>query len=111
MSTAEQPTSAPTNPVAKARKSVTITLLEPLQRQGQTITTVQLLKPRVGELRGIALNELLTSKPEALVNLLPRITQPMITEKEIWAMDGDGLVQMAVEVVSFLSGTDSTLQE
>ncbi|MFG5777714.1 phage tail assembly protein [Comamonas sp. J-3] len=111
----EQPntaaTVATTNPVAKVRKSTNITLLEPIERGAQTITQVQVLKPRVGDLRGFQLSDLLGSKTEALVKLLPRITQPTINEAEFWAMDADGLVQFAVEVIGFLSGTDSAAQE
>lgn len=55
MQTAEQTKATTTT----ARKSVTVTLMNPIFRAGQTITEVQILKPSVGDLRGLMLVEVM----------------------------------------------------
>lgn len=100
MQTAEQtkPTATPT------RKSATVTLVQPVVRAGQTIAAVQILKPSVGDLRGLLLVEVMNMKVDALAKLLPRVTLPTLLEAEIYQMDTVDLVTMATEAAIFLTG-------
>ena len=73
-----------------------------IQRGEQRITTVQVRKPRAGELRGLSLAELLNMNVDAISAVLPRVTQPMLHKHEMQAIDPADLVNMGTVVVGFL---------
>lgn len=100
MQTAEQTKQT----AATTRKSATVTLVQPVVRPGQTIATVQILKPSVGDLRGLMLVEVMNMKVDALAKLLPRVTVPTLMEAEIYQMDTVDMVSMATEAAIFLTG-------
>ncbi len=80
----------------------TITLDDPIPRGKQTVTELQIRKPRSGALRGVALTDVLQMQVDALTKLLPRITEPALTEPEVRAMDPADLVQCGGVVAGFL---------
>jgi hypothetical protein len=80
----------------------TITLDTPIQRGEQTITSIALRKPASGELRGIALTELLQLDVAALQKVLPRISSPTLTEQDVGRLDPADLVQLGTKVAGFL---------
>jgi hypothetical protein len=80
----------------------TVTLDTPIQRGEQTIETVQIRKPRAGELRGLALVDLGQLKVDALGVLLPRITLPPLSPAEVANMDPADLLACGAEIGSFL---------
>ena len=79
-----------------------ITLDQAIQRGEQTITDVQLRKPKAGEMRGLNMADVLQMDVNALTKLLPRITIPILTEAEIGNMDPADLLQLGSEVAGFL---------
>ena len=79
-----------------------ITLETPLKRGDQAITSIWLRKPAAGELRGIALADLLRLDVAALITVLPRITSPALTSDEINRLDLPDLMQLGSEVAGFL---------
>ena len=93
-----QATPAPTN----ARTSVVVTLQTPIERKGETIKSIELMKPRTSDLRGLLLSEVLQMKADAVAALLPRITSPTIFKHEVDELDPADLVTCAMEVASFL---------
>lgn len=80
----------------------TVPLDSPIQRGEQTITEILVRKPMAGELRGVALQDLLHMDVLALRRVLPRITIPTLTENEISRMDPADLTQLGVAVTGFL---------
>lgn len=80
----------------------TITLDEPLKRGEQTITSVSVRKPASGELRGVALSDLLSLEVNAVIKILPRVTSPSLTEQEVARLDPADLVQLGSKVAGFL---------
>lgn len=80
-----------------------ITLDEPIKRDGGDITSIDLRRPTSGELRGLSLAELLNTQVDPLIKLLPRITQPTLTEAELKKMAPADLVQLGGAVVNFLA--------
>lgn len=82
--------------------SEAITLDEPVKRGEQEIATVQVRKPKSGELRGTNLTDLLQMDVVALNRVLPRITVPNLTEHEVAALDPADLMQLGTEVSNFL---------
>ena len=79
-----------------------IPLDTPIQRNGQTITHVQVRKPNAGALRGLSLVEVLQMNVTALQALLPRVTEPPLLKAEVATMDPADLVALGTEVVGFL---------
>lgn len=82
--------------------SATITLNTPIKRKDQEITALTLRKPMSGELRGCSLMDLTQMEVGALVKVLPRITDPSITDQEAARLDPADLLVLGVETVSFL---------
>lgn len=92
---------APVEP-AKNPNEETVELDAPIVRGTQTITSVTIRKPMAGELRGVALVDLMQLDVLALRKVLPRITTPSLTDIEIGRMDPADLVQCGVAVSGFL---------
>lgn len=95
--TAVQPSPTP------GRPNVVVQLQTPIVRKGETITTLHIMRPRVGDLRGVLLAELANMKTEAVMLVLPRITVPTLIKAEIEDLDPADFTACAVEVSSFLA--------
>ena len=80
----------------------TITLDGPIQRGEQSIESIQLRKPKSGELRGLSLVDLGQLKVDALTKIIPRISLPTLTEAEVANMDPSDLLACGAEIGSFL---------
>ncbi|MCL6620435.1 MAG: phage tail assembly protein [Thermomonas hydrothermalis] len=78
-----------------------VTLETPIQRGDQAIAAVSLRKPTAGELRGIALADLLRLDVAALMALLPRITTPALTTHDVAQLDLADLTAIGTEVLGF----------
>lgn len=80
----------------------TVALDTPVPRGEATIGSIQLRKPRSGELRGLSLVDLGQLKVDALTKILPRITVPPLTEAEVGNMEPADLLACGAEIGSFL---------
>lgn len=74
----------------------------PLQRGKQTVTAITVRKPLAGALRGVTLMDVMQMDVQALTKVLPRITDPALTEAELRNMDPADLVQLGTVVSGFL---------
>lgn len=83
--------------------NTTVTLDEPIKREGGDITSVEVRRPNSGELRGLSLSDLLNTDVDSLIKLLPRITQPTLIEAELKKLNPADLVQLGGAVVNFLA--------
>ncbi len=83
--------------------TATVTLDTPLKRGDTAITQIELRKPRAGELRGVALYDLVRMDVAAVQTVLPRITTPTLTRPEVDSLDPADMFQLAAEVSAFLS--------
>ena len=99
-STEETAGNAPAPPT-EAAKPNTVTLEAPIKRGDQVITSLSLRKPAAGELRGVALADLLRLDVAALITLLPRITSPTLTAHEAGQLDLVDLTALGTEVLGF----------
>lgn len=81
----------------------TVTLETPITRGEQTIEQITLRKPKTGELRGIALADLLRLDVTALQTLLPRISVPTLTTADIANLDPADCLALGAEVVGFFA--------
>ncbi|SDJ88301.1 phage tail assembly protein [Billgrantia gudaonensis] len=93
-----------TTPAAPGIPTENVTLDTPLHRGKQTVTEVSVRKPLSGALRGVALVDLLNMDTQSLHKVLPRITEPALTEAELRQMDPADLVQLGSKVSRFLLG-------
>ncbi|RPE74633.1 phage tail assembly protein [Vulcaniibacterium tengchongense] len=95
-----------TDPAIEAAKpqqpvTATVTLETPLVRGDQKIERITLRKPTAGELRGVAIADLIRSDVAALHVVLPRITSPTLTSHDVGQLDLPDLAALASEVVGF----------
>lgn len=80
-----------------------LTLEQPIKRgEGKPITEITLRKPAAGELRGLKLADLINGDVNATIRLVPRISQPTLTEQEVAALDVADLLGCADAIASFL---------
>ncbi len=103
--TAEQNTQATPAPTT-ARTTVAVTLQTPIERKGEAIKTIHLMKPRTGDLRGLLLSDVVQMRADAVATLLPRISTPTILKHEVDELDPADLVMCAMEVANFLVPKD-----
>lgn len=82
--------------------SKSITLDTPIKRGDNEVTAIALRKPAAGELRGVTLTDLLQMDVAALTKVVPRISDPALTEVEVARMDPADLVQIGGAVSGFL---------
>lgn len=90
-------TPIPASPAAPA----VINLESPVIRGEQRIESIQLRKPTAGELRGIALADLMKLDVVALQTVIPRISIPTLTSHDVAQMDLPDLLAVGTEVISF----------
>lgn len=82
--------------------TVVVELDEPINRGGQKISKITLRRPKAGALRGLSLMNVANMEVSTLIKLLPRISDPVLTEYDINNMDPSDLTALGVEVASFL---------
>lgn len=79
----------------------TLKLSTPIKRGDKELTEIVLHKPNVAAMRGIALRLLLDMNVDAVVAVLPRISDPQLSEGEINNLDAPDLLQAAILVAGF----------
>jgi len=84
------------------KTEASITLDNPLQRGATTITEITVRKPNSGALRGTRLQALMDMDVDSMMVVLPRVTNPTLTKTEIMLMEPADLLQLSVELVTFL---------
>lgn len=84
-------------------KENVITLETPIIRGDLVISSIELIKPNSGALRGTRLADLAGSDVDALITVLPRITIPALTKADCAALDPVDLIVIAGKVIGFLS--------
>lgn len=86
---------------ATSTNTATVTLDTPIKRGEQVIEHVTVTKPNAGALRGLSLYNVMQMDVTTLTTLLPRITNPTLTDADIKAMDVADLTSLAGEVTNF----------
>lgn len=78
---------------ASKRKFVPIELEEPIARGDTAIATITLRKPAAGELRGLSLQDLMTCEISSILKVIPRISDPILTDVEANQLGTEDLAQ------------------
>ena len=84
------------------KKNTTITLDTSLKHGDKNIDTVTLRKPNTGELRGTKLSDVLMMDVSAMIKIIPRVSEPALTEADLASMDPADFTELALGVVGFL---------
>lgn len=88
-------------PANDGKKFKTITLDEPIKRGESEIATITLRKPQAGELRGLTLEDLLKTDVDTILKLIPRISDPILIDQEVAAMDPADLTECGGAIRGF----------
>lgn len=88
-------------PAVDTTRFQTITLAEPLQRGEQVIDKITLRKPKAGELRGLNLQQLISVDVATILQLLPRISEPVLVESECNGLDPSDLTEIGGAIRGF----------
>ena len=78
-----------------------ITLDEPIKRGDSEISAITLRKPQAGELRGLTLEDLLKTDVDTILKLIPRISDPILIDDEVNAMDPADLTECGGAIRGF----------
>ncbi len=87
-------------------QTVKIRLTTPIQRTGGAITELTLRKPKASALRGLKIEDLYQTDVNALLVLLPRITEPALIAAEIEDMESEDLIELAGAVKGFFMSAE-----
>ncbi|MGF6211963.1 phage tail assembly protein [Comamonas sp. 4034] len=87
--------------IINGRPARAITLQQPITRGAQVITKVHVRKPKSGELRGIDLGAMLNANADAIMQVLPRVTEPLLVKHEVENLDPADLLMLGMALVSF----------
>ncbi|WP_318389663.1 phage tail assembly protein [Enterobacter sp.] len=87
---------------------VTVTLDAPVVRGTMSITEIVVRKPNSGALRGARLQALMDMDVDSMMLVLPRVTTPALTRAEVAMLEPGDLLQLSLELVSFLLPKSAT---
>ncbi|PNU06464.1 phage tail assembly protein [Novosphingobium guangzhouense] len=79
----------------------TVTLAYPIVRGETRIETLNIRKPKAGELRNLSLQDVLSTDITALLTLIPRVTDPPLHEDEVDNLETEDLSEIGGIVRGF----------
>lgn len=91
---------------ASEGQTIKVRLAHPIRRKGGDITELTLRKPKAGALRGLKIEDLYQTDVNALLVLLPRITEPALIAAEIEDMESEDLIELAGAVKGFFMSAE-----
>lgn len=86
---------------AKAPTWVDVEFETGFARGDEQITKIRLRKPKAGELRGLSLQAVMTADVGAVIELLPRISDPIMTKQDAEALEADDFTEAADAITGF----------
>ena len=87
---------------ATANRFSSVTLVYPIIRGETKIESLTVRKPKAGELRGgITLQDILTTDASAMLKLIPRLTDPPLTQPEADALETEDFSELAGTIRGF----------
>lgn len=79
----------------------TVTLAEPIVRGETRIERVTLRKPKASELRGLSLRDIFTSEIITIIEIIPRISDPILLKDEVEELGANDLMEFGGAIRSF----------
>ena len=93
--------------MSKKNLTTIVPLSEPIKVDGKEIKSVTLRKPKGGDLRGLALSDILRMDTNAMHKLFPRISEPHLSPEQVSSdIDVADFTSMAVATVAFFVPSD-----
>lgn len=86
-----------------AEKPHDVTLSAAVKIDGKDVTGIDLRKPQTGELRGLKMTDVLQMDTDAMIKLLPRITQPALTSAQVASLDPADFIALCGKAVLFFA--------
>lgn len=94
-------------------KTRTLELSEPVihgkAENTETISQIVIRKPDGSALRGLSVNAIAAGDVDQLAILIPRITTPMITTDDVYAMPYDDIASISGVLIDFLQKSKAKL--
>jgi hypothetical protein len=90
-----------TNDAKGPRISDPVMLEEPIVRGDTEIKSVQVRKPKSGELRGLSMHDLVKLDVDTVRTLLPRVTIPALITAEVDDLEPGDLLALSGEIANF----------
>jgi hypothetical protein len=87
--------------MTNATKLNSVTLSAPLKIDGTEEKVISLRTPKAGELRGLKLTDLMQMDVQALMVVLPRITQPPLSGDQVASMSVVDLTRFGTKIIGF----------
>jgi len=88
--------------MAKPSKVKTIKIDEAIKRGEKSHESINLRQPAAGELRGVRLTDLSNADVDSMIKVIPRISDPALTEDELSKMNPGDFTALAVGTATFL---------
>ncbi|MGE4323543.1 MAG: phage tail assembly protein [Sphingobium sp.] len=79
----------------------TVTLSEPILRGDTRIERITLRKPKGGELRGLSLQDIITTDIGAIMEIIPRISDPILIRDEVEQLEAADLAEIGGVIRGF----------
>lgn len=83
----------------------TVKLSLPISRGETSIDSLNIRRPRSGELRGLSLQDIMTTDIVAMLTLIPRVSEPSLTPDEVNNLDPADLSEIAGAIRGFFMTT------
>jgi hypothetical protein len=87
-----------------------MTLTTPIKRGDTEIKTVTLRKPDVGSLRGTKMTDVVQMDVNAMLLVLPRVTEPALLPAEVAALDPADFLNLSSYLISFFMSAEERAQ-
>jgi|JI10StandDraft_1071094.scaffolds.fasta_scaffold27012_1 hypothetical protein len=85
----------------------TVELDQPIRRGESELKSIQIRKPKAGELRGVSLSDLFDMKADAVLTMIPRVSSPTLTATEVNQLEASDFAKFAVRLVASLLPQES----
>lgn len=72
------------------------------KRGDDQITKIRLRKPKGGDLRGLSLKDLMHAEVDAIITVLPRISDPIMTTQDAAGLEAQDIAEAGGTISSFL---------
>jgi hypothetical protein len=80
----------------------TVELDEPIIRGDTQIDRITLRRPKSGELRGLSMVDIVKLEADAIIKLVPRISDPVLTEADMVELTPADMFLLSTEIANFL---------
>ena len=87
----------------KPETTKTVKLSSPILRGEQTFDEIAVNKPNVLALKGLTMLDVMQMNTDAMMQLLPRVTAPMLNKADFATMEVADFIELAATAVGFLA--------